>query len=99
MRDSILRTDALSSVPRALTALIYQQRCLTAARQFTHDLFLSRNVDIRALIRFRDPKVALVETVAKFGRERPISRYSIFFFIKEHHSHQRQIIKRDGSSV
>ncbi|KIJ55317.1 hypothetical protein M422DRAFT_219930 [Sphaerobolus stellatus SS14] len=73
-QDSILRTDALSSIPRALTALIYQEKSLNAARKFAHDLFFSRIVDIRSLIKFRDPKVALVETVAKFGRERPISR-------------------------
>lgn len=73
-RAAVLHTDALSSVPRALTALIYQQKSLAAARNFTHSLFLSRSVDIRALIRFRDPKVALIDTVGKFGRERPISR-------------------------
>ncbi|KAF8507971.1 60S ribosomal protein L3 [Hysterangium stoloniferum] len=73
-RASLLHTEALSSIPRALTALIYQQRSLSSARKWTHDFFLSRTVDIRALIRFRDPKVALVDTVAKFGRERPISR-------------------------
>jgi len=73
-RAGILHTDALSSIPRALTGLIYQQRSLSSARKFTHSFFLSRTVDIRALIRFRDPKVALVDTVAKFRRERPVSR-------------------------
>lgn len=73
-RAAMLHTDALSSIPRALTALIYQQKSVTLARKFAHSLFLSRIVDIRALIRFRDPKVALIDTVAKFGRERPVSR-------------------------
>ncbi|KAF8582796.1 60S ribosomal protein L3, partial [Ramaria rubella] len=73
-RAAVFHTDALSSVPRALTALIYQQKSLTSARKFTHSFFLSRTVDVRALIRFRDPKVALIDTVEKFGRERPVSR-------------------------
>ena len=27
------------------------------------------------MLKFRDPKVALIETVTKFGREKPVSRY------------------------
>lgn len=67
----------MSSIPRALTGLIYQQKSLSSARNFTHSLFLNRTVDIKSLIRFRDPKLTLVETVAKFKRERPVSRYVI----------------------
>ncbi|CCM00261.1 uncharacterized protein FIBRA_02291 [Fibroporia radiculosa] len=71
---AVLHPDALSSVPRALTALVYQHRSLLSARKFVHKFFLSREVDVRNMIKFRDPKAALAETVAKFGRERPISR-------------------------
>jgi large subunit ribosomal protein L44 len=39
-----------------------------------HAFFLSRDVDLRSMIKFRDPKKALTETVKKFGRERPVSR-------------------------
>jgi len=48
---------------------------LAAARKFTHDHFLTRAIDLQPLLKFRAPKIALTETVAKFGRERPISRY------------------------
>lgn len=66
--------DALSSIPRALTALVYQQRSLPSARTFVHSMFLSRQVDLRPMLKFRDPKVSLAETVAKFDREKPVSR-------------------------
>jgi large subunit ribosomal protein L44 len=70
----VLHSDALSSVPRALTALVYQHASLPAARQFVQKFFLSREVDLRNMIKFRDPKLALKITVEKFGRERPVSR-------------------------
>ncbi|EKM49961.1 uncharacterized protein PHACADRAFT_188343 [Phanerochaete carnosa HHB-10118-sp] len=73
-RPAVLHADAISSVPRALTALVYQNHGLLSARRFVQRFFLSREVDLRNMIKFRDPKVALQETVAKFGRERPISR-------------------------
>ncbi|KAG9312989.1 ribonuclease III domain-containing protein [Chiua virens] len=71
---ALLHTDALASIPRALTALVYQERSLSTARKFVHSFFLSRQVDLRTMLKFRDPKRALMETVAKFGRERPRSR-------------------------
>ncbi|KAI0073279.1 60S ribosomal protein L3 [Panus rudis PR-1116 ss-1] len=73
-RRALLHADAIASVPRALTALVYQHRSLLSARKFAHKFFLSREVDLRNMIKFRDPKKALAETVAKYGRERPISR-------------------------
>ena len=72
---AILHADALASVPRALTALVYQYRSLRSARRFVEKFFLSREVDLRAMIKFRDPKQTLLATVEKFGRERPVSRY------------------------
>ncbi|KAI0295394.1 ribonuclease III domain-containing protein [Multifurca ochricompacta] len=74
LKPAVLHHDALSSIPRSLVALIYQRRSLSFARKFTHQFFLSREVDLRKMLKFRDPKVALAETVAKFGREKPISR-------------------------
>ncbi|TDL23781.1 ribonuclease III [Rickenella mellea] len=65
---------ALSTIPRALTALVYQNRSLPHARKFVHAFFLSREVDLRPLLKFSDPKTALARTVSKFERERPISR-------------------------
>ncbi|KAI6145177.1 ribonuclease III domain-containing protein [Pisolithus tinctorius] len=71
---ALLHSDALASIPRALTALVYQERCLASARKFVYSFFLGRRVDIRAMLKFRDPKRALMETVAKFQREPPKSR-------------------------
>ncbi|KII87462.1 hypothetical protein PLICRDRAFT_142762 [Plicaturopsis crispa FD-325 SS-3] len=71
---AVLHSDALSSIPRAITALIYQKRSLLSARKFVHTFFLSREIDLRSMIKFYDPKKALAETVAKFKRERPKSR-------------------------
>jgi len=73
-RPAVLHADAMTSIPRALTAAVYQQHSLLSARKFVHKFFLSREVDLRSMIKFRDPKLALRETVAKFGRERPVSR-------------------------
>ncbi|KAI0766928.1 ribonuclease III [Trametes elegans] len=71
---AVLHADALASVPRALTGLVYQYRSLRSARRFVEKFFFSREVDLRGMIKFRDPKQTLLETVAKYGRERPISR-------------------------
>lgn len=74
MKAAVTHADALASVPRAITALIYHHRSLSVARKFAHTFFLSRLVDLRSFIKFRDPKLALSFTVEQFGRERPISR-------------------------
>ncbi|KAI0792111.1 60S ribosomal protein L3 [Abortiporus biennis] len=73
-RPAVLHADAMSSIPRALTGLVYQERSLLGARSFVHKFFLSRDIDLRSMIKFRDPKLALQETVNKYGRERPVSR-------------------------
>ncbi|KAH7890768.1 ribonuclease III domain-containing protein [Phlebopus sp. FC_14] len=71
---ALLHSDALASIPRALTALVYQERSMASARKFVHSFSLNRQVDLRAMLKFRDPKRALMETVAKFGREQLKSR-------------------------
>ncbi|EPS94577.1 hypothetical protein FOMPIDRAFT_1153101 [Fomitopsis schrenkii] len=73
-RPAVLHPDALSSVPRALTGLVYKNRSLLSARKFAQRYFLSREVDLRSMIKFRDPRLALMYTVRKFGRELPRSR-------------------------
>lgn len=64
----------MASIPRSLTALIYQERSLPAAREFVHTYFLSRQVDVRAMLKFFNPKKSLLEMVQKYGRELPKSR-------------------------
>ena len=75
LRPAVLHHEALSSVTRALIALVYQERSIEDARKFAHDYFLSRDIDLRAMIKFSNPKKTLTLTVEKFGRERPVSRY------------------------
>jgi large subunit ribosomal protein L44 len=82
LKQGVTHADALASVPRALTALIYHHRSLAVARKFAHTFFLSRLVDLRGLIKFRDPKLALSFTVEQFGRERPISRHVLLFIMQ-----------------
>ncbi|KAH9074840.1 hypothetical protein EDB83DRAFT_2287488 [Lactarius deliciosus] len=74
LKPPVLHHDALSSIPRSLVALIYQRSSFSSARKFAHQFFLGREVDLRKMLKFRDPKVALTETVTKFGREKPVSR-------------------------
>ena len=101
LKPAVLHHDALSSIPRSLVALIYQRSSFTSARKFAHQFFLGREVDLRKMLKFRDPKVALTETVAKFGREKPVSRYlwqdpSLMTAMLTGHL---QITKRDWSIV
>ncbi|KAG6845507.1 hypothetical protein H0H87_008404 [Tephrocybe sp. NHM501043] len=72
--DDVNHSDALASVSRSITALIYEKRSLLSARQFAHSYFLSRDIDLRGMIKFRHPKKALLEMVKKLGREYPKSR-------------------------
>jgi len=74
LRPAVLHHEALSSVARALVALVYQEKSMEAAKKFAHDYFLSRDIDLRAMMKFANPKKALALTVEKFGRERPVSR-------------------------
>ncbi|KAF9005913.1 hypothetical protein BDQ17DRAFT_1389529 [Cyathus striatus] len=66
-RPSVLYSDALASIPRSITALVYQKRSLLSARQFVHAYFMSRQVDLRAMLNS-------LEMIKKFGREWPKSR-------------------------
>jgi len=78
VKPAVLHPDAMASVPRALTGLVYHYRSLPVARKFVHAFFLSREIDLRNLLKFRDPKLALSFTVEQFRRERPISRWVSF---------------------
>ncbi|KAJ3508729.1 hypothetical protein NLJ89_g5596 [Agrocybe chaxingu] len=71
---NVLHADAMASIPRSLTALIYQERSMDVARKFVHSYFLSRKVDLQAMLKFVNPKKALMELVQKYNRESPKSR-------------------------
>ncbi|KDR65727.1 hypothetical protein GALMADRAFT_260136 [Galerina marginata CBS 339.88] len=70
----VLHADAMASIPRSLTGLIYKERSLPSAREFVHTYFLSRQIDLRGMLKFYNPKKALLEMVRKYQREPPKSR-------------------------
>jgi dsRNA-specific ribonuclease len=70
-----MHADALASVPRALTALVYQRRSLPTARKVAHAFFMSRAVDLRPMLKFTNPKKALAPELVDGVRERPVSRW------------------------
>ena len=94
----ILYDDALASIPRSLTGLIYQKCSLPSAKQFVHAYFLSRQVDIRSMLKFVEPKRALLEMVRKYNRESPKSRYAFWlhFFHCTCISQSQRLLKETG---
>lgn len=92
---AVMHDDALASVPRAITGLLYQQRSLLSARQFVHSYFLSRHVDLQGMLKFVDPKDSLLEMVRKFGRERPVSRCVFSSLPSKIDPHISQTAQRD----
>ncbi|KAF8754078.1 Ribonuclease III [Rhizoctonia solani] len=72
----IYHDDALASVARAIVGLVYHANgsSVEKAREFVHAHFLSRELDIRPLLKYSDPKLALIHTVRKYQREPPVSR-------------------------
>ncbi|KAG9088562.1 hypothetical protein FRC06_001973 [Ceratobasidium sp. 370] len=75
VRQGIMHDDAIASIARALTGLIYHAAgSMDDARAFVHAHFLSREFDLRSLLKFSNPKMALVNAVRKYQREPPTSR-------------------------
>ncbi|KAG8863844.1 hypothetical protein FRB96_007681 [Tulasnella sp. 330] len=103
----VYQDDAYASVPRSIIALTYQHVSMSHARALAHKYFLSREVDLRPLIKFRNPMRALQETAKAFRRERPISRllketgrYSISpMFVVGVYSGQDKLGEGFGSSL
>ncbi|KAG8956784.1 hypothetical protein FRC04_000262 [Tulasnella sp. 424] len=73
-QKAVTQQDAYASAVRSIVALTYQHLSIGHARALVHKYFLSREVDLRPLIKFRNPTQALQETVKAFGREKPVSR-------------------------
>ncbi|ELU40162.1 60S ribosomal protein L3 [Rhizoctonia solani AG-1 IA] len=67
----IYHDDALASVARAIVGLVYHANgsSVEKAREFVHAHFLSRELDIRPLLKYSDPKLALIHTVRKYQRD------------------------------
>ncbi|EEB92229.1 hypothetical protein MPER_09293, partial [Moniliophthora perniciosa FA553] len=95
-KPGTLHSDALTSIPRALTAFVYRKRSLPSGRAI--------QVDIRGMLKFLDPKKALLEMVEKYGRERPeiqeTGRYSNSpVFVVGIYSGEEQLGEGFGSSL
>ncbi|KAG8982648.1 hypothetical protein FRB90_006655, partial [Tulasnella sp. 427] len=73
-QKAVNQQEAYASAVRSIVALTYQHLSIGHARDLVHKYFLSREVDLRPLIKFRNPTQALQETVKTFGREKPVSR-------------------------
>ncbi|CUA75925.1 54S ribosomal protein L3, mitochondrial [Rhizoctonia solani] len=75
-KNAIYHDDALASVARAIVGLVYHSNgsSIEEARKFVHAHFLNRELDIRPLLKYKDPKLALISTVRKYQREPPVSR-------------------------
>lgn len=75
-RPAVYHDEAVASVARAITGLLYHAggSSLDGARKFVHAHFLSREFDLRPLLKFSDPKLALIHTTRKYQREPPVSR-------------------------
>ncbi|KEP49790.1 60S ribosomal protein l3 [Rhizoctonia solani 123E] len=75
-KEAVYHDDALASVTRAIVGLVYHSNgsSIEEARKFVHAHFLNRELDIRPLLKYHDPKLALISTVRKYQREPPISR-------------------------
>ncbi|KDN50692.1 hypothetical protein RSAG8_01190, partial [Rhizoctonia solani AG-8 WAC10335] len=75
-KEAVYHDDALASVARAIVGLVYHSNgsSIEEARKIVHAHFLNRELDIRPLLKYKDPKLALIHTTRKYQREPPISR-------------------------
>lgn len=71
---TLLSKDVVSDAMRALTAVIFQEQGLSAARKFVISHFLNRSLNLASLLKFNDPKHALASTCAKYAKQPPQSR-------------------------
>ncbi|SPO24580.1 related to MRPL3 - Mitochondrial ribosomal protein, large subunit [Ustilago trichophora] len=71
---TLLSKDVTADAMRALTAVIFQESGLSAARTFVTAHFLNRSLNLAPLLKFNDPKHALASTCAKYGKQPPQSR-------------------------
>ncbi|KAF9355067.1 hypothetical protein BGX34_010679 [Mortierella sp. NVP85] len=63
-----------ASVVRAVVGAIYVDQGSIKARDFVHAHFLSREFDLKSLLKIEDPKHYLSFLMKRLGRERPVAR-------------------------
>ncbi|PWZ03768.1 ribonuclease III [Testicularia cyperi] len=71
---TLLSRDVGADAMRALVAVVFQELGLSAARRFVTSHLLNRKLDLAKLLKFLDPKRALSQTCAKYGKDLPQSR-------------------------
>ncbi|EIM19277.1 ribonuclease III [Wallemia mellicola CBS 633.66] len=65
--QTYLHEDAMSSLSKSIVGLILKHKGIKSAYYFTQSFFLSRSIDLRALLKFDNPVTVLSHTAKKFG--------------------------------
>ena len=63
-----------ASVVRAIVGALYADQGALRAREFVHAHFLSRELDLRPLLKIEDPKLHMSFLMKRLDRERPVAR-------------------------
>ncbi|KAI7884759.1 ribonuclease III [Lichtheimia hyalospora FSU 10163] len=71
---STVQTVALGECLYALIGAVYKEQGFDAAKQLVHAHILSRDLDVRPLVKFDEPKRYLSALTRKLGKEAPVSR-------------------------
>ncbi|TIA87531.1 hypothetical protein E3P99_03113 [Wallemia hederae] len=62
-----LHEDAMASVTKSIVGLLLKKGGVEKAHHFVKAFFLSRNLDLRSLLKFENPVTVISQTAAKFG--------------------------------
>lgn len=63
-----------ASVVRAVVGALYVDQGALKAREFVHAHFLSRELDLKPLLKIEDPKLHMSFLMKRLDRERPVAR-------------------------
>ncbi|KAI9491042.1 ribonuclease III domain-containing protein [Zychaea mexicana] len=72
--DEEVQSTVLAECFNALVGALYQEQGPEAAKKFVHAHILSRELDVRPLIKLENPKRYLSALMKKTGQEAPVSR-------------------------
>ncbi|GAA95238.1 uncharacterized protein L969DRAFT_101491 [Mixia osmundae IAM 14324] len=72
--SAVLFEEALANAAKAIVGAVFQEHGFERTRAFVQSHFFSRKADLASLLKFPDPRQALVATMRKYGRERPLTR-------------------------
>ncbi|KAI9267981.1 ribonuclease III domain-containing protein [Phascolomyces articulosus] len=72
--NTLVHSTVLAECFNALVGAVYQEQGPEAAKKFVHAHILSRDLDIRPFLKFKNPKRYLSALTKKLGQEAPVSR-------------------------